>query len=273
MIRKISQLLLGPLKKIAGRKAKRLDAYSRWNYIPEEYKYFDLSAGEQQLFLRAISYIVENRRRIEGVGEAFVQGDFLVLNEGGSNSPLYWCFNNWAEPLLLARVLGNNQPIAAMHSLHGAAENWHTKTRLNEHLASRYLENITNVTGKNSFFIGGNCQGAPIAESIAIQAQERLNIKSSLITLDYVPRRQHQGPMLMLFGRESRYNPFLTNIDPISIWQSKHNNFAWGIIDGNHGEYFKEPAINQLRWFIEKMVNNFVPTCSMPSEEIQNIAD
>ena len=44
-------------------------------------------------------------------------GPLLIMNETGSKAPLIWCFNTWAEALLLGRSLDPNQPLIAMISL------------------------------------------------------------------------------------------------------------------------------------------------------------
>jgi len=234
-----------------------LDAFNRWDHIPQKLKYFELSKDEWGQFHRVISNIANRRRKLERV-IGVSQGDFLIFNEKGTRSPIYWCFNDWSEALLLARKLGDDQPLVAMHSLYSVTKNWRTKTRFHEHLALRYFENIDPKNCKGPLVFGGNCQAAPLAESIAILTSKKLNIQPLVITMEYVPRRQYRGPMLMLFGRESGFNPFFnSNMEPVSIWNSSHRDFAWGFLDACHGGYFKEPAIDQLKRYIEKTVAIF----------------
>lgn len=234
-----------------------MDAFNRWNHIPQKLRYYKLSKDELYQFDNVISEIANRRRRLERViGTS--HGDFLILNEKGTCDPIYWCFNDWSEAVLLARKLGDDQPLVAMHSLYSVTDEWRTKTIFHEHLALRYFSQIDQMNCKNSLVFGGNCQAAPFAESIAIHISEKLNIDPLLIAMEYIPRRQYKGPMLMLFGEKSDFNPFFnSSMDPISVWKSSHEDFTWGFLNGCHGNYFKEPVIDQLRRYIEKAVTIF----------------
>ncbi len=271
MVRPYFRSLLHLCKKQLSHKtdtSNSLNAYQRWNYIPKDLEYFDLSADEWKQFYSALSDIKSGRSRVEEVSGGSTLGEFLILNEKGSRPPIFWCFNNWAEPLLLTRKLGADQPLIAMHSLNSIVKGLRTKKRFLEHLASRYLETIKPMYGDGHLILGGNCQGSPIVEAIAIQAQKTLNTKPLLITLDYIPQRMHQLPMLLLFGRDSAYNPFNTDVDPLPILRSNHSNFAWGFIGSIHGQYFKNPEIDQLGWMITKAIGSFTATGSLPQEEL-----
>ena len=245
-----------------------MDAYNQWNHIPQRIRFFDLSADEWELFHDGVANLAKERGRVEKVG-GVARGDFLVFNEHGALPAIHWCYNNWGEPLLLARQLASDQPLYSMHSVHGFSEKWRIKTRFHEHLVTRYLEYLERAGNiREPMIIGGNCQGAPVAESLAIRIYEQLDISPLLITLDYVPRRKYTGTMVMLFGKNSMFNPFNTDIDPLPIWRSNHGDFGWGILNASHGQYFREPAIIQLKYFIELAIDKFIAKERFESKRI-----
>jgi hypothetical protein len=223
-----------------------MDAYERWDYIPEQLLDPVLTEFHQAEFAGIWAKIMEGKKRISRSAGREV-GDLLLLNEKGERPPIFWCFNNWAEPVLLARALGADQPVYAMHSFQSYTERWVQKGSYMEALAKTYVDNVLAITGGTSAVFGGNCQGAPIAESMAIQISNTHKIFPKLITLDYIPKRFYQGPLCMMFGRESPFNPFLSGGDPMADWQEKLTQFSWSTIEAGHGGYFREPAIQGLR--------------------------
>lgn len=221
--------------------------YSRWLYIPETPDTEPLSPEEAAAFDGARAGLEKTRgKALKQIGRA--DGPFLVLNEEGARPPLFWCFNTWAEPILLAHRLGPDQPIYALHSLNRSTLPRSMKVRFQEPLAQLYAEAVLRIGGsKAALTIGGNCQAAPIAEATAHAMIQAGAPAPLLVTLEYMPRRAYRGPLYMLFGDQSRlFNPFLTAIDPVAGWERQHARFGWTQIAGNHGLYFKEPAISSL---------------------------
>ncbi|MEP4957715.1 MAG: hypothetical protein ABJU19_00185 [Roseobacter sp.] len=191
-------------------------------------------------------------------------GDFLAWNTSGKKPPLFWCFNSWAEPFLLAHHLDENQPLYAMSSFNGATEKWRFKTKYMEPLARRYIESVRKVKGSSKLLIGGNCQGAPIAESMAIQMSEGAASPPYLLSIDYIGKRAYRGKRFMLFGRESIFNPFLSERDPIKFWNERNSQCSWDFLAGQHGSYFLEPNVQTLAKFIaEKSCEATAPQRSL----------
>lgn len=226
--------------------------YARWLYLPDTPDAEPLSPEETDILDGVEAAIGEMRARaLAQIGRA--DGPFLVLNGEGARPPLVWCFNNWAEAILLALKMGPDQPIYALHSLNRSALARSMKVRFQEPLAQRYATAILRVVGsERPLTIGGNCQAAPIAEATA-HAVIRAGAEPLLITLEYLPRRAYPGPLHMMFGEQSPpFNPFLTDIDPLEGWRRQHARFGWAQIPGSHGLYFKEPAISSLAAAIDK---------------------
>ncbi len=256
-----------------------MNAYDLWNHIPRKQKYFQLSEDERTAFETALCNMETEGKRIEGQSglnqiAGRLRKSILAFNEDGTHPPIYWCFNSWAEPLIFARNLRRDQPFFAMHSPNRFIKTWRDKTRFHEHLSLHYFEQIALRSQNCRPVLVGNCQGAPVAESIAILFSQKLALEPILVTLDYVPRRQYRGPILMLFGRESRFNPFVnSDRDPVALWKSKFNAFAWGFIDADHGDYFTLSAIQQLQAYIETARDFSIVKKNFQGEELQLAGD
>jgi len=224
-----------------------MDPFQRWNYIPETMFDVHLPKEEKAEFKSLLKSLRKTCRKSVAIKPKRYD-DLLLFNKSGSKPPIFWCFNNWAEPHLLAHQLSNDQPLIAAHSLHMHEDRWLRKARYTEPLANHYLESALRIVGEQEFTIGGNCQAGPIAESFAIQLAQNSGRYSKLVTLDYIPRRSYQGPTLMLFGSNSLYNPFLReDLDPASYLKQRLRSFKWEFLDASHGSYFREPTVTKLK--------------------------
>jgi hypothetical protein len=187
------------------------------------------------------------------------EGLFAHYNIEGSQPPIFWCFNNWAESVFLAHWLGPDQPLFAMRSLHKILEGKSNKKIHNNYLAKEYSDLLLDIYPKGPIFIGGNCQAAPISEAMAHYLTEKTGSVPFLITLEHQPFYCYPGYLLMLFGTKSeKFNPFFYGESPIAGWNQKHFSPAWGIIDGQHGGYFCAPCIHELVAYISKVMTSFI---------------
>ena len=228
-----------------------MDAFQRWDYIPESMFDVHLNDCEQIEFDKLLTSIRTIRDKTP-TEKAFAYQELLVFNKSGKKTPIFWCFNNWAEPYLLARQLPVDQPLIAVHSPHGHEANWCKKARYTDPLAKKYVKSASELFSSYDFIIGGNCQGAPIAESAAIQIAQEQGIYPQLITIDYTQKRYYQGPILMIFGSESPFNPFSYKKDPIPFWQKKLKSFQWKFLNTTHGSYFREPTIIRFKDYVSE---------------------
>ncbi len=226
-----------------------MDAFQRWSYIPETLFDVELDEAERPEFDRVLTSIRTARDRSPS-HRAAPHDEILIFNESGSKPPIVWCFNNWSEPYLLAYQLDSDQPLVATESPHAHEPRWVKKARFTEPLAKTYLDSVLKIYDGRDLIIGGNCQGAPIAESMSIQMASRFHSFPRLITVDYVPKRAYSGDTLMLFGHESPFNPFLHQRDPVKYWEGRLKSFGWGFLQVTHGSYFLEPTILQLKDYI-----------------------
>jgi len=232
-------------------------AERKWNHIPKQYRLYELSDEENKTLHTAIEKLKVRRRRAEGIKgiNGVARNTMLEFNAHYANPPLYCCFNNWGEPLFFMDGNEVKRPVYAMHSYHAVVQTWKEKRRLHEHLAKHYFDEIVTTCNKTPILVG-ICQGGPIMESIAILFLHKFNIKPLLITLEYYPRRNYQGPMVLLFGKESLFNPFYnSSVNPVKEWKSSLHDFGWGIIDAAHSDFFREPGLSQLRQFITRSID------------------
>lgn len=191
-------------------------------------------------------------------------GWFACFNTRGDRPPVFWCFNNWTEAVFLAHWLGPHQPLFAMHSLHTVVAGKSVKKLHTELISESYAEQLLKRTAAGSITLGGNCQAAPIAEAMAHRIIAATGKAPLLIALEHQPFYCYPGSLLMLFGSESvRFNPFLQGEDPVPAWQRKHRSPSWGIIDGDHGRYFNEPAVHQLTAYLLAAAGEFHTTGSL----------
>ncbi len=197
------------------------------------------------------------------------KGVFAHFNFEGSYPPLFWCFNNWAEAVFLAYWLGPERPLYAMQSFYGLEDDRSVKEMYKNYVAEHYANLVLDVHPKGHIFIGGNCQSAPIAESMAHYLMDRTATPPILISLDHLPFYCYPGCLVMLFGLRSEYNPFLKEGSPISGWFKKHKSPSWGFIDAEHGQYFREPGIHELVGYIKTVMDMWVGEGIEPREEIR----
>lgn len=205
---------------------------------------------------------------------ARIEGPLVVLNEAGTKPPIHWCFNNWAEPVMLANRLGADQPLVAMRSLFKLAECKAAKRAHTVELASAYADLILARSDGRPFIIGGNCQAAPIAEAVAHALLGRTGRAPLLVTLEHVPAYCYPGSLVMLFGAQSvKFNPFARGEDPTAAWAAMHGQASWGFIDASHGRYFMEPAVHDLGGYLRQVSAEFCLTASVMPGEIDRSAD
>lgn len=194
------------------------------------------------------------RQSFNRVPPELAQQDELSLRfaPSGKRVPIFWCFNSWSEPILLSNRLGPDQPITAMCSLHGIVRGKATKMAHSQTLSKLYGDLLLEaVPDDTPILIGGNCQAAPIAEAMAHHVIAQSGRVPLLMLLEHVPFYCYPGSLLMLFGNQSpKYNPFLRGPDPRQRWSAQHRRAAWGFLNGQHGRYFVDPALQDLTRYL-----------------------
>ena len=205
---------------------------------------------------------------------ARIDGPVVFLNEAGSKPPIYWCFTNWAEPVMLANRLGPDQPLVAMRSLFQLIEGKASKRAHTADLGAAYADLVLARSDGRPLIVGGNCQAAPISEAVAHNLLGRTGRAPLLVTLEHVPTYCYPGSLVMLFGRASEgFNPFLHGGDPRPAWAAMHGQASWGFIDAAHGAYFMEPAVHVLVGYLRRVSAEFCLSATVNPGEIQLIPE
>ena len=173
----------------------------------------------------------------------------LAFNINGSRPPLFWVFNDQAEPAALAARLGLDQPLYAFRS--GVAVSDYSEDDI-QALALRYMADICAVHPSGPFFVGGNCQGAIIALAIAQHALRRHRYVPLLILMSWAFALQpYLGPVLLIAGRDdARHNASRLFSRPELAWRRAFASFEFVEIPGGHGEYFMPESVEFLARFL-----------------------
>ncbi len=184
-------------------------------------------------------------------------GAFVALNRDGAREPIFWCFNNWVEPLSLAHHIGADQPLYATRSLHALVSGKAAK-RLNLPAVSELLaQEILATRAAPPKVLGGNCQSAPIIEAVAHRLIQAGAPAPRLVIMEHELAYSYPGHVLHLFGRQSAaYNPFLQGRDPTPVWRRQYGSAAHGFLFGGHGQYFRAPAIHDLCGHLRSFVDD-----------------
>jgi acyl carrier protein len=169
------------------------------------------------------------------------------LQTDGRRQNLFWCCQGFRELSQLAKYMGPDQPVYGMRSAHRVVEFKDITQPIVDALAAQYVSEILEVQPEGPFLIGGNCQAAQIAFHIA----EQLMAKGHYITLLclqelFIPQ-YYPGRVALLYGDDSARNPFHYFNQPETVWRKFYTGkLSVGVIDGRHGEFFREPNIQKL---------------------------
>jgi hypothetical protein len=185
-------------------------------------------------------------------GERIDDAGVLPLTEGdGAGIPIYWCFNAANEFSALSQTFGDDQPLVGMRSLHQIIDITPATTHAFDDLADYYAGHLLRRFGRSQCIVGGNCQAAAISYRVAVRLLDAGVPVLRLVTVDAEPRYPYPGHVRLLFGRDSRFNPFLSrqpnpDAEPLRSWRLAYGRAEWQAIDGAHGAYFEPPTIESL---------------------------
>jgi hypothetical protein len=95
--------------------------------------------------------------------------------------------------------------------------------------------------------MGGNCQGAVIAQAVAGHLQSLGRAVELLVLMECSEFRQYSGRVALLFGRDSELNPCRGGADPGARFRESYPaGHTVDLIDGAHGHFFEDANIRSL---------------------------
>jgi acyl carrier protein len=168
----------------------------------------------------------------------------FTLNETGINPTLFWCFQGYEEFHELSKRLGTSQPITGMRSGHQIMQ--YTDENI-EALAFQYAGEMMQLQTTGAFIIGGNCQGAVIAEATARVLIASGRLVSLLILMEHSDLKPYNGQVAFIFGRDSRLNPYRDQADSVILFKQRlPKDYTVDFIDGAHGDFFSKKNLSSL---------------------------
>lgn len=167
-------------------------------------------------------------------------GIVRLCNPDGSRPPLIWCFNAQHEADALAALLGPDQPLIALRSLHLVARLEAGRGRLDIEMGDYYADILLNRLGDARCVIGGNCQGVAVATQIARRWLLMGRRCAAFISMESEPLYPLPVPCTLLYGAESeQFNPHLRgDTGAAGRWRLMVANPVQHSIPGGHGQYF-----------------------------------
>jgi amino acid adenylation domain-containing protein len=228
--------------------------------IPDMFRYPSVKSLARYVSGRTTRRRMRGRSENHAIAEIFAQQlewvktwrgsrvapeSFIVtLNASGTRHGLFWCLQSYRELTQLAKHLGSDQPVHGMRSGH------HIMTYTDENvgaLASRYAAEMIVLQPDGPFLLGGNCQGGWIARAIALRLRELGRTVSLLVLMEQTSFPPYDGPVALIFGRDSEFNPYRQGADPDAVFRRAHPaGFTLDIIEGKHGKFFHSPNIETL---------------------------
>ncbi|MEO0912584.1 MAG: phosphopantetheine-binding protein, partial [Pseudomonadota bacterium] len=134
--------------------------------------------------------------------KAFADSLLRGMNTQGTRPPLFWILQSEPSFLTLAEALGPEQPLYAMRSAVGIVEHYGQDSL--EEITNRYLWEIMAIAGSRPLFLGGNCQGAIIALTLARRLQQIGRSPKRLVMMEwFFDFGGYTGPTTFLTGEDS----------------------------------------------------------------------
>jgi acyl-CoA synthetase (AMP-forming)/AMP-acid ligase II len=165
-----------------------------------------------------------------------VSEDRLMLgaNRHGSLPPLFCVLQEDYEFQYLATALGPQQPVYAFRSLFHV-DNYDED--LIQALALRYVSNIQQAHPDGPLFLLAYCQACRIAIPMAQHLLRRRRHLPLLILVDWTTEPlSYPGEALLLFGRDSPFNPKFASFNPEPAWRRMFGDFSCAVVDGDHDD-------------------------------------
>jgi acyl-CoA synthetase (AMP-forming)/AMP-acid ligase II/thioesterase domain-containing protein len=207
--------------------------------------------------VRTLERLAGSWRGARKFREAMIVGH----NTAGSRPPLFWVFQTDYELAQLARYLGPDQPLYGMRSLdHIVAPMDYAPEHLTP-VCDRYLWEILALGVPEPISIGGNCQGAIIALTLAQRLARIGRPPAALILMEWsYSHGSYDGPTLILYGDESYTAKYYRDeLEFGPRWRQDFRQAEVAAISGPHGQFFDEPQVREIAGILGEYLGSRVP--------------
>ena len=110
-------------------------------------------------------------------------------------------------------------------------------------LALRYVKDLEQVHPDGPLFLLAHCDGCKIALPMAQHLLRRDRQVPLLILLEWVTEpASYPGEVLLLYGRDSTYNPKFASFNPEPAWRRMFGEVSRGEFDGEHDVFLDDTA-------------------------------
>ncbi|MBF0275410.1 MAG: AMP-binding protein [Nitrospinae bacterium] len=148
--------------------------------------------------------------------------DSLIVGKNtlGSEQPIFWIINCYEEFEEFSRCLGNNQPVYGMRSLIKIKKRTEDTIDL---LARYYIKEMREIKPEGPYLLGGFCEGAKIAFSMAKLLKNK-NIEVPLLCLQdvFIPK-PYDGRIAYFVAPGCKYNPYYFYTQPEMGWSKLYS--------------------------------------------------
>lgn len=204
------------------------------------------------------------RKTVVSVTEPWWRGERIGRNGliyganiAGSRPPLFWCFQGYEEFANFAAALGPDQPLYGMRSGHLVVA---TSAEIHLHLAINYAEDLQSLGLPGPLFLGGNCQGALLAQKIAQILTAAGRPVSLLIGLNPFIFSPYSGRTALIVGQYDCTNPFLRFHDAEAVARANLPHCSMDILPSEHGRIFSGRILDLLSDVVRRRMDEAMGT-------------
>lgn len=204
--------------------------------------------------LKTVASLTKPWWRGEVVSE---NGLIYGVNTGGSRPPLFWCFQGYQEFANFARALGPDQPLYGMRSGHMVVE---TSRENHIHLSLIYAAEIQSLGLSGQIFLGGNCQGALMAQKTAQILIAHGSSVALLISLNPFFFTPYSGRAALIVGRHDITNPLQRFHDAEAVLRANMPHCSVDTLPSEHGKLFAGRIVSLLSDIVRRRMDEAAGT-------------
>ena len=179
------------------------------------------------------------------------------VNVAGSRPPLFWCFQGYEEFAAFARALGPDQPLYGMRSGHLVVD---TSAEAHMHMAVICASEIHSLGLSGPLFLGGNCQGALLAQKMAQILIAAGRAVSLLITLNPFLFTPYPGRAAIIVGRYDCTNPFHRFHNADGLLRANMPHCTVDTLPSEHNKVFNDRILGLLSVIVRRRMDEALDT-------------